>query len=162
MTSNKTIFLTGSAGFIGFHMSKLLLDLGFIVVGLDGMTDYYEVSLKKDRNKILEEYNNYKFYQGMLVDEKLLNEIFKKHDPSIIIHLAAQAGVRYSIENPKKLLKSNLIGTFNILEMSKNSKVDHLLISSTSSVYGSNKIMPFSENQKSDTPMSFYAATKVK
>jgi UDP-glucuronate 4-epimerase len=130
------------------------------IIGLDGMTDYYDVNLKRARQKLLCENANFYNYQGMVQDSKLLNEIYSNHKPNIIIHLAAQAGVRYSIENPISYVESNLIGTFHILEMARRYNPDHLLMASTSSVYGSNKDMPLHENQKCDTPMSFYAATK--
>jgi UDP-glucuronate 4-epimerase len=130
------------------------------VVGLDALTDYYDVNLKKNRHKILEENDGFKSYKFFLHDQKLIDEIFLKHKPNVIIHLAAQAGVRYSIENPISYVESNLVGTFHLLEMARKYKPEHLLIASTSSIYGSNKEMPLQENQKSDTPMSFYAATK--
>ena len=152
--------VTGSAGFVGFHTCQTFLWYKWKVIGLDAITDYYDVNLKKDRHKILEENRDFKSYEGFLQDQKLLEEIFSKHKPNIIIHLAAQAGVRYSIENPISYVESNLIGTFHILEMARKYKPEHLLIASTSSVYGSNKEMPLHENQKSDTQMSFYAATK--
>ena len=152
--------VTGSAGFVGFHTCQTFLWYKWKVIGLDAITDYYDVNLKKDRHKILEENHDFKSYEGFLQDQKLLEEIFSKHKPNIIIHLAAQAGVRYSIENPISYVESNLIGTSHILEMARKYKPVHLLIASTSSVYGSNKEMPLHENQKSDTQMSFYAATK--
>ena len=124
------------------------------------MTDYYDVNLKKGRLKLLLENTYFHSYMGLIQDPKLLDKICSRHNPNIIIHLAAQAGVRYSIENPISYVESNLIGTFHILEMAKKYKPDHLLMASTSSVYGSNKEMPMHENQKCDTPMSFYAATK--
>ena len=124
------------------------------------MTKYYDVNLKKDRHSILEKSPKFTGYESFLKDTKLLNEICENYKPKIIIHLAAQAGVRYSIENPASYVESNLIGTFNILELVRKYKPDHLLMASTSSVYGSNKEMPLHENQKSDTPISFYAATK--
>ena len=124
------------------------------------MTNYYDVNLKKSRQKILCESSNFCFYEGLVQDQKLLDKIFLNHKPNIIIHLAAQAGVRYSIENPISYVETNLIGTFHILEIAKKYGIDHLLIASTSSTYGSNKNMPLHENQKTDTPMSFYAATK--
>lgn len=137
-----------------------MLENGFNVIGLDGFTDYYDVSLKRDRTTILEENVNFKSYKILLEDKDLLSKIFRDNKPSILIHLAAQAGVRYSIENPETYLQSNIIGTFNVLEMSKKHSVKHLLMASTSSVYGSNKQLPFHENQKTDSQMSFYAATK--
>ncbi len=124
------------------------------------MTNYYDVKLKKDRLRLLLKYSNFHYYEGLIQDPNLLYKIFSKHKPKIIIHLAAQAGVRYSIENPISYVESNLIGTFHILEIAKKFKPDHLLLASTSSVYGSNEEMPFYENQKCDTPVSFYAATK--
>ena len=131
------------------------------VVGIDGMTDYYDVSLKRARHAILEKNDNFRSYQIMLEDEKALSEIFRVTKPVVLIHLAAQAGVRYSIVNPKSYIQSNIIGTFNILEMSKKFSIKHLLIASTSSVYGSNQETPFHENQKTNSQMSFYAATKL-
>ena len=124
------------------------------------MTDYYDVNLKNARRKLLCENPNFYNYKGLVQNTKLLNEIYLLHKPNIVIHLAAQAGVRYSIENPISYVESNLIGTFHILEMARKYKLDHLLMASTSSVYGSNKDMPLHETQKCDTPMSFYAATK--
>jgi UDP-glucuronate 4-epimerase len=118
------------------------------VVGLDALTDYYDVNLKKARQKILCENSNFHNYEGFIQDVKLLNEIFLNHKPNIVVHLAAQAGVRYSIENPMSYVESNLIGTFQILEIARKYKPDHLLMASTSSVYGSNKDYPFHENQK--------------
>tara|TARA_A100001015_G_C15011278_1_gene723215 strand:- start:663 stop:1748 length:1086 start_codon:yes stop_codon:yes gene_type:complete len=153
-------FITGSSGFIGFHLARYLLSCDWTVIGLDAMTDYYDVNLKKARKKLLCENSKFHNYQGLVQDSKLLNDICSHHKPNIIIHLAAQAGVRYSIENPISYVQSNLIGTFHILEMTRKYKPDHLLMASTSSVYGSSKKMPLQENQKSDTPMSFYAATK--
>ena len=145
---------------MGFHTCQTFLCKKWKVIGLDAITDYYDVNLKKDRHKILEENHDFKSYEGFLQDQRLLEEIFLKHKPNVIIHLAAQAGVRYSIENPISYVESNLVGTFHILEMARKYKPKHLLIASTSSVYGSNKEMPLHENQKSDTQMSFYAATK--
>ena len=152
--------ITGSAGFIGFHTCQNFLVNKWKVIGLDAMTNYYDISLKKDRHKILSTHPEFTVYEGFIQDTKLLNEIFFKHKPQVIIHLAAQAGVRYSIENPVSYLESNLIATFHILEMARIFKPNHLLIASTSSVYGSNEKIPFDENQKCDTPISFYAATK--
>ncbi|MDC1035038.1 NAD-dependent epimerase/dehydratase family protein [Alphaproteobacteria bacterium] len=152
--------ITGSAGFIGFHLAQTFLSKKWKVVGFDAMTNYYDVNLKKDRHSILEKNSDFIAYKGFLKDRKLLNKVYERHKPNIIIHLAAQAGVRYSIDNPISYVESNLIGTFHILELARKYKPDHLLMASTSSVYGSNKDMPLDENQKSDTQMSFYAATK--
>ncbi len=124
------------------------------------MTDYYDVNLKQNRLKILSDQPGFINYTGFMQDQKLLNEVFSNHNPKIIIHLAAQAGVRYSIENPLSYVESNLVGTFHILEMARKYTPEHVLMASTSSVYGGNKEMPLNENQKCDTPMSFYAATK--
>ena len=124
------------------------------------MTKYYDVNLKQDRNKILKENKNFYSYFGLIQDKKLLDEIYNKHKPRVVIHLAAQAGVRYSIDNPDSYAESNLIGTFHILEMVRKFNTEHLLMASTSSVYGNNEDLPFNENQKCDNPISFYAATK--
>lgn len=152
--------VTGSAGFVGFHTCQTFLWNKWKVIGLDAITDYYDVNLKKDRHKILKKNPSFLAYEGFLQDSKLLNEVYERHKPNIIIHLAAQAGVRYSIDKPYSYVESNLLGTFNILELARKYKPKHLLMASTSSVYGSNVDMPLHENQKSDTPMSFYAATK--
>ena len=152
--------ITGSAGFIGFHASQLFLSKRWKVIGLDAITNYYDINLKKDRHCILEKNSNFLAYKGLIQDHKLLDKIFDDHKPNIIIHLAAQAGVRYSIENPYSYVEANLIGTFNILELARKYNPEHLLIASTSSVYGGNREMPLHESQKSDMPMSFYAATK--
>ena len=157
---DKVAFITGSAGFIGFHLANHLLSNNWTVVGLDAITDYYDVSLKKNRFNILKKKNNFFGYVGFIQDQKLLDNIFFNHNPLVIIHLAAQAGVRYSIENPKSYVEANLVGTFCILELARKFKPVHLLMASTSSVYGANKKMPFDENQKCDTQISFYAATK--
>ena len=157
---NKTIFITGTAGFIGFHLAQLLLNQGYKVIGLDGITDYYDINLKKRRHEILSCNKSFIKNEGMLEDKSLIFNICEQHKPDFIVHLAAQAGVRYSIENPEIYLNSNILGTFNILEASRKIQVKHLLMASTSSVYGSNFKMPFTENMKSDTQMSFYAATK--
>ena len=155
-----TILITGTAGFIGFHLANNLLNKGYRIIGYDGITDYYDVNLKKDRHKILKKNKNFVDIENMLENYEALMEICKKYRPTFIIHLAAQAGVRYSINNPRSYVNSNLIGTFNILELSKILNIKHLLLSSTSSVYGENKSMPFTETLKSDEQLSFYAATK--
>jgi len=154
------IFITGASGFIGFHVSKKLLDKGHIVHGYDSMNNYYDVSLKKNRLKILKKYNNFYFKKANLEDERKLRYCILKFKPNIVIHLAAQAGVRYSNENPSAYLNSNILGTFNILEIVKKIKIKHLLIGSSSSVYGANKKFPFREIDKTDHQVSFYAATK--
>lgn len=154
------IFITGSSGFIGFHVSKRYLDKGFKVCGFDSMNNYYDVGLKKSRLKILKNYKNFSFVKGNLENQKILNKSIIRFKPSIIIHLAAQAGVRYSIQNPKVYLNSNIIGTYNVIEVAKKLKVKHLIIGSSSSVYGSNKKFPFQEIDKTDNQVSLYAATK--
>ena len=154
------IFLTGSSGFIGFHLSKKLLDKGHRVHGFDSMNNYYDVKLKKARYKILNKYKKFSFTKGKLENKKNLNNSILKFRPKVIIHLAAQAGVRYSIEKPRVYLDSNIIGTYNIIELAKKVNVKHLLIASSSSVYGANKNLPFKEIDKTETQLSVYAATK--
>ena len=154
------IYITGSSGFIGCHLAKKLLDKGFKVHGLDSMNNYYDVNLKNSRLNILKKYKNFSFTKGKLENKKVLDDSILKFKPSIILHLAAQAGVRYSIENPKIYLQSNIVGTFNIIEIAKKIKVKHLIIGSSSSVYGANKKFPYQEIDKADHQISFYAATK--
>ena len=154
------LFITGSSGFIGFHVAKRYLDKGFKVYGFDSMNNYYDVKLKRSRLNILKKYKNFSFTKGNLENQKKLNSSINKFKPSIIIHLAAQAGVRYSIENPKIYLNSNIVGTFNVIECAKKLKIKHLIIGSSSSVYGANKKFPFQEIDKTDRQISFYAATK--
>ena len=154
------LFITGSSGFIGFHVAKRYLDKGFKVYGFDSMNNYYDIKLKRSRLNILKKYKNFSFTKGNLENQKKLNSSINKFKPSIIIHLAAQAGVRYSIENPKIYLNSNIIGTFNVIECAKKLKIKHLIIGSSSSVYGANKKFPFQEIDKTDRQISFYAATK--
>ena len=154
------IFVTGSSGFIGFHLSKRLLDKGHNVHGFDSMNNYYDIKLKNDRCKILKKYKRFNFTKGKLENHKILSKSILKFKPKVIIHLAAQAGVRYSIENPKVYLESNINGTFNVIELAKKVNVKHLLIASTSSVYGANKKLPFKETDKTETQLSVYAATK--
>ena len=154
------LFITGSSGFIGFHVAKRYLDKGFKVYGFDSMNNYYDVKLKRSRLNILKKYKNFLFTKGNLENQKKLNSSINKFKPSIIIHLAAQAGVRYSIENPKIYLNSNIIGTFNVIECAKKLNIKHLIIGSSSSVYGANKKFPFQEIDKTDRQISFYAATK--
>jgi UDP-glucuronate 4-epimerase len=155
-----TVFVTGTAGFIGFHLARHLLDEGFTVVGYDGLTDYYDVSLKESRHAILEQNPNFRAQIGMLEDHDLLSKTVAESRPDVIVHLAAQAGVRYSLENPRAYIESNLVGTFNLMEAARAAQVDHLLMASTSSVYGGNTQMPFDETQKTDLPLTLYAATK--
>ena len=154
------IFVTGSSGFIGFHLSKKLLEKGHSVHGFDSMNNYYDVKIKKTRLKILKEYKSFSFTKSKLENKKILSNSILKFKPKVIIHLAAQAGVRYSIENPRAYMDSNITGTYNIIELAKKINIKHLLIASSSSVYGANKRLPFREIDKTETQLSIYAATK--
>ena len=156
----KKFLITGTAGFIGFHLAKLLLDQGFKIHGYDGITNYYDIKLKQARNDILLKYQNFSQTIGMLEDHQKLEDTADKFEPEIIIHLAAQAGVRYSLENPRAYINSNIVGTFNVMEVSKKIDVKHLLMASTSSVYGANQEMPFTEIEKTDSQLTIYSATK--
>ena len=156
----RTVLVTGSAGFIGYHLSQLLLDEGFRVVGFDGLTDYYDVRLKERRHQMLLQNANFSCKVGMLEDFDTLHALAMAEKPDAIIHLAAQAGVRYSLENPRAYLDANITGTFNVMECARELEVEHLMMASTSSVYGANEDMPFDEREKCDTPLTFYAATK--
>lgn len=156
-----TTLITGSAGFIGFHLAEELLRSGEKVIGLDDVNDYYSTELKWDRNSILEEDERYRFYHEDLSDLDALKQIFLENDIDRVCHLAAQAGVRYSVENPHAYQKSNLEGFTNILEMSRNHEVDNLVYASSSSVYGGNEKIPYNEDDDVTRPISFYAATKV-
>ena len=158
--SNGKVLITGTAGFIGFHVAELLLSEGFLVHGYDGVTDYYDVALKRKRHEILFEYSNFDATVGLLEDQEKFDLISSNFEPDVILHFAAQAGVRYSLENPRAYLESNVIGTFNVMEAARRLNVSHLLIASTSSVYGANSHMPFSEIEKADTQLTIYAATK--
>jgi len=155
------IFITGTAGFIGFSLAKNLLEKNHYVCGYDGITNYYDIKLKNNRNNILKKYKKFSFIKGMLENKNLLNKTLKKFKPEIIIHLAAQAGVRYSIDKPRTYLSSNIMGTFNIIELAHLVKVKHLMIASSSSVYGANKKTPYSENDSVKLQMSIYASTKL-
>ena len=154
------ILITGTAGFIGFHLAKLLLAEGFIIHGFDGMTDYYDVALKKRRHQMLVQSANFAATEGLLEDQRLIDRTADEFCPDVIVHLAAQAGVRYSLNNPRAYLDSNVIGTFNVMDAARRLQVKHLLMASTSSVYGANTDMPFIETQKADMPLTIYAATK--
>ena len=152
--------ITGAAGFIGYHLSRRLLDDGHSVVGADGMTPYYDVSLKHARLAQLTRTNAFAFHQFMLEDAQALSRCVEEAKPDVVIHLAAQAGVRYSIENPRAYVDSNLVGMFNVLEAVRACAPKHFLFASTSSVYGANAAMPFRETDRADHPLTLYAATK--
>ncbi len=160
--AGKTILLTGAAGFIGAFLAKRLLEENedIQVIGFDNLNHYYDVSLKKERLKMVNEYENFHFVKGELARKEHLDQVFEKYHPEIVVNLAAQAGVRYSITNPAAYVESNLIGFFNVLECCRNMKVEHLLYASSSSVYGSNKKVPYAVGDKVDNPVSLYAATK--
>ena len=160
MTSNKKIIVTGSAGFIGFSLCKKLLERGDSVIGIDNHNDYYDPKIKEARFNKLVKSSNYHHYRLDLIDNKGLEKIFNKHRPDLVVNLAAQAGVRYSIENPIAYINSNIVGFANILENCRHYKIKHLVYASTSSVYGGNTKMPFSENDSVNHPLSVYAASK--
>lgn len=157
-----TYFITGSAGFIGSNLAKRILtdEKDVMVIGLDNMNNYYDVKIKEWRLAKLNKYDNFKFIKGDLADKETVENIFKEYHPNIVVNLAAQAGVRYSITNPDAYIQSNLIGFYNILECCRNYPVEHLVYASSSSVYGSNKKVPYSTDDKVDNPVSLYAATK--
>lgn len=159
---NKTIFVTGAAGFIGSNLVKRLLNefKNIIVVGIDNMNDYYDVKIKEARLKEIQKFENFIFIKDSIANKQVVNEIFEKYKPSVVVNLAAQAGVRYSITNPDAYIESNLIGFYNILQGCRNYPVEHLVYASSSSVYGSNKKVPYSTDDKVDNPVSLYAATK--
>jgi UDP-glucuronate 4-epimerase len=152
--------ITGTAGFIGFHLAKRLLAEGHEVQGVDGMTPYYDVELKKKRHALLAQSNRFTAHLLMLQDEARLASVYRAAKPDIVVHLAAQAGVRYSLENPRAYVDSNLVGTFNLLELMRREPPKHFLFGSTSSVYGANDKMPFVETDRTDFPITLYAATK--
>ena len=165
MTINKgqhmrRAFITGTAGFIGFHLAKLLLEQGWQVHGFDGMTAYYDLNLKRARLALLQQNPGFTQVEGMLEDADAVMSAARAAQPNVIVHLAAQAGVRYSLEAPRAYIDSNLVGTFNVMEAARELKVDHLLMASTSSAYGANEEMPFKETDKADHPLTIYAATK--
>lgn len=158
----KTYFITGSSGFIGSNLAKRILneENNVLVIGLDNMNNYYDVKIKEWRLAQLNKFDNFKFIKGDLADKETVENIFKEYHPNIVVNLAAQAGVRYSITNPDAYIQSNLIGFYNILECCRNYPVEHLVYASSSSVYGSNKKVPYSTDDKVDNPVSLYAATK--
>ena len=156
------VFITGSSGFIGSNLAKRILttEPDTKVVGLDNMNDYYDVRIKEARLEELQKFENYIFIKGNLADKELINGIFEQYHPDIVVNLGAQAGVRYSITNPDAYIESNMIGFYNILEACRHYPVEHLVYASSSSVYGSNKKVPYSTDDKVDNPVSLYAATK--
>ena len=159
---NKTVLLTGVAGFIGSNLAKRLFSdvVGVKIVGIDNMNDYYDVRLKEYRLEELFKESNFTFVKGSIADKELINKLFEEYKPNVVVNLAAQAGVRYSITNPDAYIESNLIGFYNIVEACRNHPVEHLVYASSSSVYGSNKKVPYSTDDKVDNPVSLYAATK--
>jgi UDP-glucuronate 4-epimerase len=156
----RTVLVTGTAGFIGFHLSRLLIAEGFRVVGVDAMTSYYDVALKHRRHAMLRESNAFTAEEFDILDHARLLDYARQANPEAIVHLAAQAGVRYSLEQPRTYIDTNVTGTFNVMEVARELSVGHLLMASTSSVYGANEDMPFAETQQTDTPLTIYAATK--
>ena len=156
----RTVLVTGSAGFIGFHLAQLLLAEGFRVIGVDALTDYYDVGLKQARHARLRASNAFSAEEFDIGDAERLMAFATRAAPDVIVHLAAQAGVRYSLENPRAYIDTNIVGTFNVMEAARVLGVQHLLMASTSSVYGANEAMPFAETDKCDTPLTIYAATK--
>ncbi|QCJ44752.1 NAD-dependent epimerase/dehydratase family protein [Bacillus sp. S3] len=160
LDKSKTYLITGVAGFIGYYLSKKLLEQGCRVIGIDNINDYYDVNLKLARLEKLEPFEKFSFIKGDISDMAMITGVFQEYKPNIVVNLAAQAGVRYSIENPDVYMQSNVIGFFNILEACRFYPVDHLVYASSSSVYGANKKVPFAETDMVDNPVSLYAATK--
>lgn len=156
----KRFLITGAAGFIGTFLSKRLLNEGYKVIGIDNLSSYYDVNLKKSRLEILKRYNKFTFIKEDISNKSSIKKIFREYRPEVVVNLAAQAGVRYSIENPDVYIRSNIIGFYNILEACRYYPVDHLVYASSSSVYGSNTKVPFEETDIVDTPISLYASTK--
>lgn len=159
---NKTILITGVAGFIGSNLAnRLLQEISNVhIIGIDSITDYYDINIKKERLNSLIKYSNFTFIKGNIADKKEIDNIFINHSPTLVVNLAAQAGVRYSITNPDAYIESNIIGFYNILEACRHHEIEHLVYASSSSVYGSNTKIPYSTNDKVDNPVSLYAATK--
>lgn len=160
LDNTKTILITGTAGFIGFHLAKRLLELDCKVIGIDNLNDYYDVNLKQARLEKLLPFINFTFAKGDIADKEMLMGLFTKYQPAVVVNLAAQAGVRYSIDHPDAYIQSNIIGFYNVLEACRHYPVEHLVYASSSSVYGSNKKVPFAETDFVDHPVSLYAATK--
>lgn len=157
---SKIYLITGAAGFIGYFLSKKLLELGCRVIGIDNVNDYYDVKLKHTRLEQLTPYKNFTFVKGDLSDKAMINGVFEEYQPHVVVNLAAQAGVRYSLVNPDAYIQSNIVGFYNILEACRDYPVDHLVYASSSSVYGANKKVPFEESDFVDHPVSLYASTK--
>jgi UDP-glucuronate 4-epimerase len=160
LDSSTTYLVTGAAGFIGYFLSRRLLEQGCRVIGVDNLNNYYDINLKYARLEQLEPYEKFSFIKGDISDKEMLMNVFKEYKPNVVVNLAAQAGVRYSIENPDVYIQSNIIGFYNILEACRNYPVDHLVYASSSSVYGANKKVPFEETDFVDNPVSLYASTK--
>lgn len=161
LNNKLTYLVTGSAGFIGFHLSQYLLEQKARVIGFDNLNDYYDVSLKKERLSLLSKYNHFTFIKGDLSNKQEVESVFATYNPNIVVNLAAQAGVRYSIDNPYVYIESNIVGYANILECCRKYPISHLVFASSSSVYGGNTKVPFSTEDKVDRPISLYAATKA-
>lgn len=159
-TDRKVAVITGTAGFIGYHVATQLLQGGWTVIGIDSISDYYDVGLKKSREEILSQHPKYRSIHEKIEKPDVCGDVFAAYKPDIVVHLAAQAGVRYSIENPRSYLESNIVGTYELLEAARNFPPSHMLLASTSSAYGASNEMPFKETVKADHQMSFYAATK--
>ncbi|EJQ99992.1 hypothetical protein II5_05255 [Bacillus cereus MSX-A1] len=160
LNNEKKYLVTGAAGFVGYFLSKRLLEQGCQVIGVDNINDYYDVNLKYARLEQLKPYDKFTFIKGDISDKDMITKLFEEHKPNIVVNLAAQAGVRYSIENPDVYIQSNVIGFYNILEACRHYPVDHLVYASSSSVYGANKKVPFEETDFVDNPVSLYASTK--
>ncbi|WP_336765774.1 GDP-mannose 4,6-dehydratase [Paenibacillus sp. USHLN196] len=160
LDSSKNYLVTGAAGFIGYYLSRKLLEQGCVVIGIDNLNEYYDVNLKYARLNQLKSFERFTFIEGDIADKIVIKSIFENYKPNIVVNLAAQAGVRYSIENPDVYIQSNIIGFYNILEACRHYPVEHLVYASSSSVYGSNKEVPFRESDVVDSPVSLYAATK--
>lgn len=158
--ASRRILVTGSAGFIGFHVARALLEAGAQVLGIDDFTPYYDPRLKEARNAQLENHPSFSLARLSIADAESFGAAWRDFRPQVVIHLAAQAGVRYSIDHPQSYIDANITGTFNLLELARHNPLDHLLAASTSSVYGANTNMPFAETQRTQTPVSLYAATK--
>ncbi|MDA7592278.1 GDP-mannose 4,6-dehydratase [Rhodobacteraceae bacterium] len=160
LSERRVALVTGAAGFIGFHISNRLLDEGWRIIGLDCMSDYYDVALKSHREGMLLQYQNYRSIHEKVEAPGVLLQLLEEEKPNVVIHLAAQAGVRYSIDNPRSYLESNIVGTFELMQAARAFPPDHMLLASTSSAYGASEDMPYKETDKADYQMSFYAATK--